>query len=119
SKVESRKIRAQERGRLARAFTCAHRHAGEPPALLRLLLSPSALDLRLSTFKMPTFQYIALQSDGTIAEGQLEAGGRQDAFHQMETRGLRPINLAEKILSAKKSEANGSAQKNEVNRKTE
>ena len=45
---------------------------------------------------MPVFQYRALQSDGTIAEGQLEAGGRQDAFQQMEGRGLQPINLTEK-----------------------
>src|SRR5947207_1755873 len=45
---------------------------------------------------MPTFQYRALQSDGTIAEGELEAGGRQEAFRQMEGRGLRPISLAER-----------------------
>jgi type II secretory pathway component PulF len=44
---------------------------------------------------MPTFQYRALQADGKIAEGQLEAGGRQEAFRQMEGRGLRPISLAE------------------------
>ncbi|MBI3416015.1 MAG: type II secretion system F family protein [Verrucomicrobia bacterium] len=45
---------------------------------------------------MPTFQYKALQTDGSVAEGQLEAGGRQDAFRQMEGRGLRPISLAER-----------------------
>src|SRR2546425_1621982 len=45
---------------------------------------------------MPTFQYKALQSDGTIAEGEVEAGGRQEAFRQMEGRGLRPIRLAER-----------------------
>ncbi len=44
---------------------------------------------------MPTFQYRALQSDGKITEGQLEAGGRQEAFRQMEGRGLRPISLTE------------------------
>ena len=44
---------------------------------------------------MPTFQYRALQSDGTIAEGQLEAAGRPDAFRQMEGRGLRPVSLSE------------------------
>jgi type IV pilus assembly protein PilC len=44
---------------------------------------------------MAIFQYRALQTDGTIAEGQLEAGGRQEAFRQMEGRGLRPISLAE------------------------
>jgi len=44
---------------------------------------------------MPVFQYRALQGDGRIAEGQLEAGGRQEAFRQMEGRGLRPISLVE------------------------
>src|SRR5262245_46215104 len=44
---------------------------------------------------MPVFQYRALQGDGTIAEGQIEAGGRQEAFRQIEGRGLRPIKLAE------------------------
>src|SRR5580658_915665 len=45
---------------------------------------------------MPVFQYKALQADGQAAEGQLEAGGRQEAFRQMEEKGLRPISLAEK-----------------------
>src|SRR5437667_8475544 len=45
---------------------------------------------------MPTFQYKALQADGSIAEGEMEAGGRQEAFRQMEGRGLRPIRLAER-----------------------
>jgi type IV pilus assembly protein PilC len=45
---------------------------------------------------MPVFQYKALQADGKAAEGQLEAGGRQEAFRQMEEKGLRPISLAEK-----------------------
>ena len=45
---------------------------------------------------MPLFQYKALQPDGKIAVGQLDAGGRQDAFRQMEERGLKPISLSEK-----------------------
>jgi type II secretory pathway component PulF len=45
---------------------------------------------------MPVFQYKALQADGGVAEGQLEAAGRQEAFAQMAGLGLRPINLAEK-----------------------
>jgi type II secretory pathway component PulF len=45
---------------------------------------------------MTTFLYRALQPDGTIAEGQIEASGRPDAFRQMEGRGLRPIRLAER-----------------------
>ena len=51
---------------------------------------------------MPTFSYKALQSDGKIAEGVLEAAGRPDALRQMETLGLRPVNLSEKNASAKK-----------------
>ncbi|HEV7928149.1 MAG TPA: type II secretion system F family protein [Verrucomicrobiae bacterium] len=49
---------------------------------------------------MPVFQYRALQADGKAAEGQLEAGGRQEAFRQMEEKGLRPISLAEKAGAA-------------------
>jgi len=45
---------------------------------------------------MPVFQYRALQSDGAIAEGQIEAGGRQEAFRQMERLGLRLISLVER-----------------------
>jgi type II secretory pathway component PulF len=45
---------------------------------------------------MPTYHYRALQADGTVAQGQLEAGGRQEAFRQIESRGWRPIALAER-----------------------
>ena len=45
---------------------------------------------------MPLFQYKALQANGAMAEGQLEAAGRQEAFAQMDGLGLRPISLAEK-----------------------
>jgi type IV pilus assembly protein PilC len=54
---------------------------------------------------MPQFQYKAFQSDGTTAEGVLDAGGRQEAFRQMEQRGLKPIALAEKTSSAKSAAA--------------
>ncbi|MFZ1073622.1 MAG: type II secretion system F family protein [Verrucomicrobiia bacterium] len=49
---------------------------------------------------MPTFQYRGLQTDGTIAEGHLDAVGRPDALRQMETLGLRPVSLAERIAGA-------------------
>jgi type II secretory pathway component PulF len=55
---------------------------------------------------MATFQYRALQSNGAIAEGVIEAGGRQEAFRLMEDKGLRPVSLAEKT--------NGKARKAEV-----
>lgn len=45
---------------------------------------------------MPVFQYRAVQMDGKIAEGQIEADGRQEAFRQMEAKGLRPIRLVER-----------------------
>lgn len=45
---------------------------------------------------MPLFQYKALQADGGLAEGQLEAAGRQEAFNQMAGLGLRPVSLSEK-----------------------
>jgi type II secretory pathway component PulF len=44
---------------------------------------------------MPTFSYKALQANGTVAEGQLEAAGRQEAFTQMAGLGLRPVSLSE------------------------
>jgi len=51
---------------------------------------------------MPLFQYRALQTNGVLAEGQLEAAGRQEAFRQMEGLGLRPVSLAEKAAGARK-----------------
>jgi len=44
---------------------------------------------------MAIFQYKALQADGSLSEGQLDAAGRADAFHQMEARGLRPVSLSQ------------------------
>jgi type II secretory pathway component PulF len=54
---------------------------------------------------MPTFVYKALQSDGAIAQGQLEAGGRPEAFRQIEGRGLRPISLSEQTVRSGKNGA--------------
>lgn len=45
---------------------------------------------------MPLFDYKAVQADGAIAQGQLEAAGRAEAFRHMEGLGLRPISLAER-----------------------
>jgi type IV pilus assembly protein PilC len=50
---------------------------------------------------MPVFEYRALQADGTIAEGQIEAGGRQEALRQMDGRRLRPIRLVERTHGAR------------------
>lgn len=45
---------------------------------------------------MPLFEYKAIQGNGAVAQGQLEAAGRAEAFRQMEGLGLRPISLAER-----------------------
>jgi type IV pilus assembly protein PilC len=49
---------------------------------------------------MPTFSYKALQPNGAIAEGVLDAPGRPDALRQIETLGLRPVNVAERTAGA-------------------
>jgi hypothetical protein len=55
---------------------------------------------------MPVFQYRAIGGNGSISEGEIEAGGRQDAFRLMEGQGLRPLKLTERnggAASAKKA----------------
>jgi len=59
---------------------------------------------------MPVFHYKAIQAGGATTEGELEAGGRQEAFRQMEQRGLRPIRLSEK--AAVKKNGNGATSGN-------
>jgi type II secretory pathway component PulF len=54
---------------------------------------------------MPLFQYKGLQTNGTIAEGQLEAAGRPEAFAQMAGLGLRPVSLFEKAGASSKKAA--------------
>lgn len=49
---------------------------------------------------MALFQYKAVQANGTVAEGQLEAPGRSEAFAQMASLGLRPVSLSEKTAAA-------------------
>jgi type II secretory pathway component PulF len=59
---------------------------------------------------MPLFQYKAFQAAGGVAEGQIEASGRADAFRLMEEKGLKPISLAEKVAGkggAKSSSTSG------------
>jgi type II secretory pathway component PulF len=58
---------------------------------------------------MPAFSYRALKSDGKIAEGVLDAGSRPDALRQIETLGLRPVNVAEKISKAAKNGSSSSS----------
>jgi type II secretory pathway component PulF len=58
---------------------------------------------------MPAFQYKALQADGKMAEGVLEAPGRPDALRQISLRGLRPINLVESANRAKAKNSSAGA----------
>ncbi|MBE7558279.1 type II secretion system F family protein [bacterium] len=44
---------------------------------------------------MSQFRYRALQADGGIAEGALDAPGRHEAMRLLEARGLRPVGLFE------------------------
>jgi len=54
---------------------------------------------------MAVFQYKGLQTDGALAEGQLEAAGRQEAFAQMAGLGLRPVSLSEQAVAPNKGMA--------------
>ena len=58
---------------------------------------------------MPTFIYKALQADGKVAEGQLEAGARQEALRQIDGMGMRPISLSEKAAAKGKKPATAAA----------
>jgi len=40
---------------------------------------------------MPLFTYRALQADGTVAEGRLQAPGRQEAFRSLDALGLKTV----------------------------
>jgi type II secretory pathway component PulF len=50
---------------------------------------------------MPVFAYKALQTDGTAIEGELEANGRQEAMRQIDSRGWRPVRIAERGTNGK------------------
>jgi type II secretory pathway component PulF len=61
---------------------------------------------------MPQFAYKALQADGVLTEGFLDASNRHEAMRQVESRGLKPIKLAESAAApAKPGAAAGSAEK--------
>jgi type II secretory pathway component PulF len=44
---------------------------------------------------MPQFAYKAMQRDGALTEGSLDASNRSEAMRQVELLGLKPIRLAE------------------------
>lgn len=60
-----------------------------------------------------------MQRDGSLTEGEIEAGGRADAFKVMEARGLRPVRLTEGHLNgARPGKVNGHAKRTKVAEKT-
>lgn len=44
---------------------------------------------------MPQFSYKAMQLDGVLVEGLIDASNRHEAMRQVEVRGLKPIRLSE------------------------
>ncbi|MBL9189571.1 MAG: type II secretion system F family protein [Opitutaceae bacterium] len=58
---------------------------------------------------MPQFAYKAVQANGAMTEGFLDASNRQEAMRQVEGRGLRPIKLAESAAPAPAKKSGGAA----------
>lgn len=56
---------------------------------------------------MPQFAYKALQLDGALVEGRLDASNRQEAMRQVEGRGLKPVRLTETAVAARPNDASG------------
>ena len=52
---------------------------------------------------MAVFAYKALQANGAISEGTLDAAGRQDAMRSLEERGLTALRIAEVAQTAQRS----------------
>jgi len=52
---------------------------------------------------MPVFEYRALQADGSMTQGRIDAGGRGDALRVIEERGLKPVKLTESAGSSTKA----------------
>ena len=51
---------------------------------------------------MPDYAYRALQPTGAVAEGTIEAGGRQEAYRLLDERGLRTLQLRDAASSREK-----------------
>lgn len=49
---------------------------------------------------MASFHYKALQADGSVAEGQLDAADRREALRVISARGLRPVKLTDAAAAA-------------------
>jgi type II secretory pathway component PulF len=56
---------------------------------------------------MALFEYKAMQANGAVTEGRLDAGGRQDAMRAIEERGLTLLRLTETAVAAPKASGGG------------
>ena len=56
---------------------------------------------------MPQFSYKAMQANGVLTEGLLDASNRHEAMRQVEGRGLRPIRLAESAAATSPAKSGG------------
>ena len=56
---------------------------------------------------MAVFEYKALQANGTITHGQVDAGGRNEAMRTIEERGLTALRLAEIAPASQSASGNG------------
>jgi len=56
---------------------------------------------------MPQFAYKAVQLDGLLVEGSLDASNRQEAMRQVEGRGLKPVRLTETAAATRPADAAG------------
>ena len=63
---------------------------------------------------MPRFSYKAMQRDGALTEGFVDAGSRHEAMRQVEQLGLKPVRLTEAANGAgtKEAPASGSPGQN-------
>lgn len=54
---------------------------------------------------MAVFQYQALTSAGSLTQGTIDAGGRQEAMRKLESQGLNPVSLKEGAGQASKEKS--------------
>jgi type II secretory pathway component PulF len=67
---------------------------------------------------MPQFAYKAMQHDGVLTEGFLDASNRHEAIRQVEGRGLKPIKLAESASAAPAKKSAGASSAPETKSET-
>lgn len=55
---------------------------------------------------MVLYRYRVMQTDGALTDGSIEAQGRQDACHLLESKGLIPVSLSEIHTNGAKTKTN-------------